>query len=95
MTVSDSATSSSPAPTPRERFRGIIPPMVTPLTADLGLDVAGLERLVAHLLDGGVHGLFILGSCGEGPVLSPAVQRELIERTTSLVAGRVPTEAAP
>lgn len=90
MTASDSATSASTAPTPRQRFHGIIPPMITPLTADLGLDVAGLERLVAHLLDGGVHGLFILGSCGEGPVLAPAVQRELIERTTALVAGRVP-----
>lgn len=64
--------------------------MITPLTEACGLDVAGLERLVAHLLDGGVHGLFILGSCGEGPILAPAVQRELIERTTSLVAGRVP-----
>lgn len=64
--------------------------MITPLTEACGLDVAGLERLVAHLLDGGVHGLFILGSCGEGPVLAPAVQRELIERTTALVAGRVP-----
>jgi dihydrodipicolinate synthase/N-acetylneuraminate lyase len=84
-----SATTSATR-SPRERFHGIIPPMVTPLTEQLTLDVGGLERLVAFLLDGGVHGLFILGSCGEGPVLSPAVQRELIERTTALVAGRVP-----
>lgn len=75
---------------PRDRFHGIIPPMVTPLTEDLTLDVDALERLVAHLVDGGVHGLFILGSCGEGPVLSPSIQRELISRTTSLVAGRIP-----
>ena len=76
--------------TPRERFHGIVPPMITPLTEDLQLDVAGLERLVSHMLDGGVHGLFLLGSCGEGPVLPPSLQRELITRTTALVAGRVP-----
>ena len=75
---------------PRDRFHGIIPPMVTPLTEDLTLDVDALERLVSHLVDGGVHGLFILGSCGEGPVLSPNIQRELISRTTALVAGRIP-----
>ena len=30
----------------------------------------GLERLVEHMLAGGVHGLFILGTTGEGPSLS-------------------------
>jgi dihydrodipicolinate synthase/N-acetylneuraminate lyase len=64
--------------------------MITPLTDDAQLDVAGLERLVAHELEGGVHGLFLLGSCGEGPALPPAVQQELISRTIQLVGGRVP-----
>ncbi|HEU5396530.1 MAG TPA: dihydrodipicolinate synthase family protein [Verrucomicrobiae bacterium] len=59
---------------------GIVPPMVTPLRSRDELDVAGLERLVEHILAGGVSGLFILGTTGEGPSLSYRLRRELIER---------------
>ena len=51
-------------------LRGIIPPMITPLVDRDTLDAAGLERLVEHLIDGGVHGIFILGTTGEAPSLS-------------------------
>ena len=71
-------------------LRGIVPPMVTPLTDRDRLDLAGLERLVEHLLAGGVHGLFILGTTGEGPSLSYRTRCELIERVCEQVAGRVP-----
>ena len=71
-------------------LRGIIPPMVTPLAGSNQLDLAGLERLVEHLITGGVHGLFVLGSTGEGPSLSHPLRRELIERTCAHVDGRVP-----
>lgn len=71
-------------------LRGIIPPLVTPLSGRDTLDVAGLERLIEHLLTGGVHGLFILGTTGEAPSLSYRLRRELIERTCLLVKGRVP-----
>jgi 2-dehydro-3-deoxy-D-pentonate aldolase len=69
---------------------GIIPPMVTPLAGRDTLDVPGLERLIEHLLAGGVHGLFILGTTGEGPSLSYRLRRELIDRTCRQVAGRRP-----
>jgi 4-hydroxy-tetrahydrodipicolinate synthase len=54
------------------------------------LDLAGLERLVEHILGGGVHGLFILGTTGEGPSLSYRLRCELIERVCDQVGGRVP-----
>ena len=69
---------------------GIIPPLATPLLDEDRLDHAGLERLVEHVLGGGVHGLFLLGSTGEGPSLSCALRRELVERVVEQVAGRVP-----
>ena len=69
---------------------GIIPPMVTPLSGPSTLDCPGVERLVEHILGGGVHGLFILGTTGEGPSLGPAVQCELISRVCTQVAERVP-----
>jgi len=82
------------------RFRGIIPPLVTPLVDPDTLDAGGLERLVEHVLGGGVHGVFLLGTTGEGPALSGRLQRELIEQAVTIVAGRVPvlvgiTDAAP
>jgi dihydrodipicolinate synthase/N-acetylneuraminate lyase len=71
-------------------LRGIIPPMVTPLLDRDTLDVDGLQRLIEHILDGGVHGLFILGTTGEAPSLSQRLRCELIERVCEQVKGRVP-----
>src|SRR5215471_15959492 len=68
---------------------GIIPPMITPLRSRDELDVAGVERLVEHILSGGVGGLFILGTTGEGPSLSYRLRRELIERVCKQVSRRV------
>ena len=54
----------------RKNLRGLIPPMVTPIQMDGGLDVSAIGRLVEHMVGGGVSGLFILGTCGEGAALS-------------------------
>jgi 4-hydroxy-tetrahydrodipicolinate synthase len=71
-------------------LRGIIPPMATPLLSSNELDEAGVERLVEHMIVGGVHGLFLLGTCGEGPSLSYAVRRQLVHRVAQQVDGRIP-----
>ena len=71
-------------------FRGIIPPMITPLRPDFSLDIARTERLIEHLIDGGVHGIFILGTTGEFAGLSSAVKSDLIQITCQQVKGRVP-----
>jgi 4-hydroxy-tetrahydrodipicolinate synthase len=72
------------------RFSGLIPPIITPMRGRDRLDRAGLDRLVNHLIDGGVHGLFVLGTTGEAPSLSHAFQREMVSQTLHAVAGRVP-----
>jgi dihydrodipicolinate synthase/N-acetylneuraminate lyase len=71
-------------------LEGIVPPLVTPLVERDALDVGGLERLLEHVMGGGVHGLFILGTTGEGPALSYRLRREVIERVCRLVSERVP-----
>jgi dihydrodipicolinate synthase/N-acetylneuraminate lyase len=71
------------------RYSGIIPPLVTPLNDRDRLDHRGLESLIEHVLGGGVHGLFILGTTGEAPSLSYALRRELITSVLDQVAGRV------
>jgi len=83
--AADRSSSYAPAP-----LSGIIPPMITPLSDRDALDVPGLERLIEHILGGGVHGLFILGTSGEAPGLSYRLRRELIERTCRQVRGRIP-----
>lgn len=72
------------------KIHGIIPPLVTPLSDRDELDRAGLERLVEHLVGAGVHGLFVLGTTGEGPSLSRKVRREMVEQTCGLARGRLP-----
>ncbi|MEU1892172.1 dihydrodipicolinate synthase family protein [Streptomyces pristinaespiralis] len=72
------------------RYSGVIPPVVTPLTEDGGIDRASLERLVGHLLDAGVTGLFVLGSSGETAYLTPDRQDEAVRIVTATAGGQVP-----
>ena len=71
-------------------IKGIIPPVITPLTDDGELDTEGLRRLIQHLIEGGVHGLFILGTTGEAPGLSLKIRQELIQRVCDQVDQRIP-----
>lgn len=74
-------------------INGIIPPLVTPLIDRDTLDRDGLERLLERLINGGVNGLFVLGTTGEAPSLSYRLRRELIERVCAQVNGRIPVLA--
>lgn len=71
-------------------LKGIIPPMVTPLLENKELDSIGLNNLIEHLLNGGVHGIFLLGTNGEGPSLSYGLRKQLITEACKIVNGRVP-----
>src|SRR3954470_19365887 len=82
-------TSSSES-SPTGPLCGIIPPLITPLLERDRLDVPGLERLIEHVLSGGVHGLFLLGTTGEAPSLSHRLRCELVERACAQINGRVP-----
>ncbi|MDF1812366.1 MAG: dihydrodipicolinate synthase family protein [Verrucomicrobiales bacterium] len=73
-----------------KNLKGIVPPLITPLKDRDHLDHEGLERLVDHVITGGVSGIFILGTTGEAPSLSYALRRELIKKVCQQAAGRVP-----
>lgn len=45
--------------------KGVIPPIITPVDADENVDKAALQRVIDYVIDGGVHGVFALGSNGE------------------------------
>ena len=71
-------------------LRGIVPPLVTPLIDNDTIDDAGLERLIEHVIDGGVSALFILGTTGEAQSLSFELRYEMIKKTARIVNKRVP-----
>lgn len=76
----------------KENFllHGIIPPLVTPLLGSNKLDTDGLENLLEHVIKGGVHGLFILGTTGEISRLSDRIKEEMIIKTCEIVNNRIP-----
>ncbi len=69
---------------------GIIPPLVTPLKGNDELDIESLERLIEHLIAGGVHGLFILGTTGEEQSLSYPLRQQMIRETCRINNNRLP-----
>lgn len=71
-------------------LRGIIPPVVTPLLERDRLDRAALARLIERMIEGGVAGLFVLGTTGEAPALDYRLRYELVEAAAEIIAGRVP-----
>jgi 4-hydroxy-tetrahydrodipicolinate synthase len=71
-------------------FQGIVPPVVTPLTERFEVDYPSFTRVIEHLLAGGVHGLFVLGSTGEGVFHDADTRRRILEHAVKIVAGRVP-----
>lgn len=75
------------------KLRGIVPPMITPLKGNDELDRDGTVRLTEHILAGGVHGLFLLGTTGEAQSLTYRLRYEYLELVCRQVAGRVPVLA--
>ena len=83
-----------PAVTPRAPFRGSMPALVTPFTADgSAVDEDALERLIDWQIDSGSHGLVPVGTTGESPTLTHDEHRRVVELTVKRTDGRVPVIA--
>ena len=74
----------------KDLFEGVITPMVTPLIDRENIDFKGLEKLLDHLINGGVSGVFLMGTTGEGTSISPRMRKDLIKYSIEYVKGRVP-----
>ena len=72
------------------KFKGVVPPVVTPLNADLTVDYASYTRVLEHLIEAGCHGLFVLGSTSEVIFHDEKTRREIIEHSAKVINGRVP-----
>lgn len=71
-------------------IKGVIVPLITPLTANGGIDEKGLAQLVEYVIEGGVSEIFLLGSCGEFPALTIEEKTQVVKLTKRYVQERVP-----
>lgn len=71
-------------------LKGIVPPVITPLIDDKTLDEEGVFKLVNHLLDGGVHGLFLLGTTGEATSVGYKLRENFVGQTCKIVNKKIP-----
>jgi len=75
------------------RPHGIIPALATPMGEDESIDEDGLRKLVARVIEHGVHGVFAAGTQGEFYGLSAQEKRRVFQIVVEEAAGRVPVYA--
>ena len=71
-------------------IKGVIVPLITPLSANGGIDEKGLAQLVEYVMEGEVSAIFLLGSCGEFPALTTEEKVQVVKLTKRYAQGRVP-----
>lgn len=70
------------------RFRGLLSAAITPTAPDGSLDLAPLEALADRLAAGGLTGVYVAGTNGEGFSLTCDERRALAERWIALARPR-------
>jgi 4-hydroxy-tetrahydrodipicolinate synthase len=78
---------------PPAPFGRVLTAMVTPFTADGGLDLEGAAALATHLVESGNDGLVINGTTGESPTTTDA-EKDLLLRAVIAAVGERATVVA-
>jgi dihydrodipicolinate synthase/N-acetylneuraminate lyase len=76
-----------------KNFAGVFPYLVSPVDLQGAVQEEVLRRLVAHLIESGVHGLTPLGSTGEFAYLTWEQRKRVVEVVVDAAAGKVPVVA--
>lgn len=74
-----------------ERLSGVWSATPTPFTNNMKIDMTAVRRMAEHHIRLGVKGLFLCGTCGEGPWLTDDQRRALIRGVVGCVKGRMLT----
>lgn len=77
----------------RTLWEGVYPAATTQFAEDRSVDYDATQRVQSALVDDGVTGLIILGTCGENNSLEPDEKRNVLQGAVEAVAGRVPVVA--
>lgn len=76
-----------------KKYHGVVVPMVTPFTPDGELDEPAVRRVIDHLIEGGVDGIFVLGTTGEEASIPLPMRSRLVAITIEHIDGRVASYA--
>jgi 4-hydroxy-tetrahydrodipicolinate synthase len=71
-------------------WSGVYPAATTQFKADSTLDLEATQTVLDALVRDGVHGLVVLGTCGENNSLDAAEKRQVLKAAVEVVKGRVP-----
>ncbi|MEF8832057.1 MAG: 4-hydroxy-tetrahydrodipicolinate synthase [Candidatus Thermoplasmatota archaeon] len=78
----------------RERsFEGIFPAVITPFDDSSEIDEQRMGDFIDYVIEGGVHGIYLLGTNGEAPLLTLNEKKRIIGAAMRKVNGRVPVIA--
>lgn len=75
------------------RFEGIYTPVITPYRDDYSIDYDGLDALIEHLIEAGVHGIISGGTTGEYYSQSAEERIELMRFFKQQARDRIPVVA--
>src|ERR1700744_987547 len=73
----------------RDPLRGTGVALVTPFQSDTSVDFKALEKVIDHVIGGGVEYVVTLGTTGETPTLSKEEKKQIALFTYEKVGGRV------
>lgn len=74
----------------KEKYRGIVPPLLTPLLDPATLDRESYAEMVNYVIEAGVHGVFPMASSGESVHNARSVWKEANQLCIEVTNGRVP-----
>ena len=79
--------------TNKERIKGIITPIITPMDVEENINEDELRNQVNRLIQAGVHGIFPFGTNGEGYILNSREKEKVLSIVIEEAKGRVPVYA--
>ncbi|MFN7127348.1 MAG: dihydrodipicolinate synthase family protein, partial [Allorhizobium sp.] len=71
-------------------WHGVFPAATTQFHEDLSVDIDATQRVLDALVNDGVNGLIVMGTCGENNSLDPEEKRTILKAAVEVVNGRVP-----
>jgi 4-hydroxy-tetrahydrodipicolinate synthase len=71
-------------------LRGVVVPVITPIDKKENVDERAFRRVLSRLVAEGANCIFVGGSAGEGPLLTDAQWRRMVEIAHDEVDGRLP-----
>lgn len=74
----------------RTSWHGVFPAATTQFRPDFSVDYAATQKVQDALINDGVNGLIVLGTCGENNSLRPEEKRKVLAAAVEVARGRVP-----